>query len=79
MLMGGVPGHLGKWVLKLSDLQSRDSGRYTCRVHNQAGSINFTYTVEVVGKSEQRRLVLKIVAFVLFCEKNVFILYEMPN
>ena len=50
MLIGGVPGHLGKWVLKLSDLQARDSGRYTCRVTNQAGSINFTYTVEVVGK-----------------------------
>ena len=39
-----------KWVLKLSDLQFQDSGRYTCRVHNQAGSISFTYTVKVVGK-----------------------------
>ena len=76
MLMGGAPGHLGKWVLKLSDLQARDSGRYTCRVHNQAGSINFTYTVEVVGKSQQRRLVLKIVAVSLFCDKKVYFIHS---
>lgn len=37
------------WYLKLKDLVTVDSGRYTCVVSNALGSINHTYTLRVVG------------------------------
>ena len=37
------------WYLKLKDLVTVDSGRYTCVVSNPFGSINHTYTLRVVG------------------------------
>lgn len=37
------------WYLKLKDLVTVDSGRYTCVVSNAFGSINHTYTLRVVG------------------------------
>lgn len=39
-----------KWTLKLRDLQETDSGNYQCVVSNRHGVINFTYSVEVIGK-----------------------------
>lgn len=39
-----------KWTLKLRDLQKDDSGNYQCVVSNRHGIINFTYSVEVIGK-----------------------------
>lgn len=39
-----------KWTLKLRDLQEADSGTYQCVVSNRHGVINFTYSVEVIGK-----------------------------
>ncbi|XP_052772470.1 fibroblast growth factor receptor-like 1 isoform X2 [Mya arenaria] len=38
------------WTLKLRDLKESDSGNYQCFVSNKHGYINFTYTVEVIGK-----------------------------
>ena len=38
------------WFLKLKDLVPDDSGKYTCIVSNPYGSINHTYTLQVVGK-----------------------------
>ena len=38
------------WYLKLKDLVPDDSGDYTCIVTNPYGSINHTYTLNVVGK-----------------------------
>ena len=38
------------WSLKLKDLEPNDSGKYTCVVSNSYGSINHTYTLQVVGK-----------------------------
>lgn len=38
------------WYLKLKDLVPLDSGKYTCVVSNAYGSINHTYTLQVVGK-----------------------------
>ena len=38
------------WYLKLRDLVPNDSGTYTCIVSNPYGSINHTYTLQVVGK-----------------------------
>ena len=38
------------WYLKLRDLVPNDSGTYTCLVSNPYGSINHTYTLQVVGK-----------------------------
>ena len=39
-----------RWTLRLRDLRKDDSGKYTCKVFNRAGSINYTYTLEVIGK-----------------------------
>ncbi len=41
-----------KWLLRLPNAQEEDSGKYTCRVFNSAGTINFTYTLEIVGKDD---------------------------
>ena len=38
------------WYLILKDLVPNDSGKYTCIVANPYGSINHTYTLNVVGK-----------------------------
>lgn len=37
------------WTLKLTDLIKSHSGKYTCLVNNRLGSINYTYTLEVIG------------------------------
>ena len=38
------------FALRLTNVKVEDSGPYTCRVSNVFGSINFTYTLEVVGE-----------------------------
>ena len=38
-----------KWTLKLRNLQEDDSGSYVCLVTNRLGTINFTYSLEVIG------------------------------
>lgn len=38
------------WGMTLEDLVTDDNGDYTCVVCNELGCINFTYTVEVIGK-----------------------------
>ena len=48
-----------RWTLRLRNLEKEDSGRYTCKVFNLAGAINYTYTLEVIGM----RLFLKIPLF----------------
>lgn len=40
------------WFLRLRDVVPDDSGKYTCIVTNPYGSINHTYTLKVVGKSQ---------------------------
>ena len=39
-----------KWTLKLRNLQEDDSGTYVCKVTNRLGTINFTYSLEVIGR-----------------------------
>lgn len=39
------------WYLKLRDLVPSDSGRYTCIVSNRYGSINHTFTLQVVARA----------------------------
>lgn len=41
-------GRQNRWTLTLKNLTPAHSGRYTCRVSNQAGEINATYKVEVI-------------------------------
>ena len=38
------------WYLKLINLVPKDSGKYTCIVSNPYGSVNHTYTLQVVGE-----------------------------
>lgn len=38
------------WGMALEDLVTDDTGNYTCVVCNELGCINFTYSVEVIGK-----------------------------
>ena len=38
------------WFLRLKDLTLTDSAKYTCVVSNAYGSINHTYTLQVVGR-----------------------------
>ena len=38
------------WNLKLKNLVPNDSGKYTCIVSNPFGSINHTYTLQVLGE-----------------------------
>lgn len=41
-------GRQKKWTLTLRALTPEQSGKYTCRVSNQAGEINATYYIEVI-------------------------------
>lgn len=43
-------GHRKHSTLKLRDLKESDSGNYMCVAENVHGRINFTYSVEVIGK-----------------------------
>ena len=36
------------WKLTIGDLLPDDNGKYTCVISNEYGSINWTYTVEVM-------------------------------
>ncbi|KAL9983806.1 hypothetical protein ACROYT_G006036 [Oculina patagonica] len=47
------------WYLKLKDLVPDDSGKYTCIVSNPYGSINHTYTLQVVAKPRSRPILEK--------------------
>ncbi|XP_078358886.1 hemicentin-1-like isoform X2 [Oculina patagonica] len=47
------------WYLKLKDLMPDDSGKYTCIVSNPYGSINHTYTLQVVAKPRSRPILEK--------------------
>ncbi|XP_068745538.1 fibroblast growth factor receptor 2-like isoform X2 [Montipora capricornis] len=47
------------WYLKLKDLVLTDSGKYTCIVSNPHGSINHTYTLQVVRGKPQTRPILQ--------------------
>lgn len=46
-------GRQKKWTLSLRNLTPENSGRYTCRISNQAGEINATYKVEVIRKYQR--------------------------
>ncbi|KAI4887616.1 hypothetical protein NFI96_024177 [Prochilodus magdalenae] len=43
-----------QWTLTLKNLQPQDSGRYTCRVSNTAGYINYTYKVDVIERTNSK-------------------------
>ncbi|KAL0969055.1 hypothetical protein UPYG_G00222120 [Umbra pygmaea] len=47
-------GRQKKWTLSLRNLLPENSGRYTCRVSNQAGEINATYKVEVIQRTNSK-------------------------
>ena len=39
------------FILRLSSVAADDAGLYTCRVFNDVGHINFTYSLQVTGLS----------------------------
>ncbi|KAM9571250.1 fibroblast growth factor receptor-like 1 isoform 2-T4 [Salvelinus alpinus] len=47
-------GRQKKWTLSLRNLTPENSGRYTCRISNQAGEINATYKVEVIRRTNSK-------------------------
>ncbi|KAL9983809.1 hypothetical protein ACROYT_G006040 [Oculina patagonica] len=47
------------WYLALKNLVPDDSGKYTCIVSNPYGSINHTYTLQVVAKPRSRPILEK--------------------
>lgn len=51
-------GESRKWMLKLRDLQETDSGKYQCVVSNRHGVINFTYSLEVIGKMKTKPVLI---------------------
>ena len=54
------------WYLKLKHLMPIDSGKYTCIVSNPYGSINHTYTLQVVGEFSKTKMLSILHAYIYF-------------
>ncbi|XP_018593637.1 fibroblast growth factor receptor 2 isoform X4 [Scleropages formosus] len=52
--MGGYKVRHQHWTLIMESVVPSDKGNYTCLVENQYGSINHTYTLDVVERSPHR-------------------------
>ncbi|XDV49850.1 hypothetical protein PO909_019024 [Leuciscus waleckii] len=52
--MGGYKVRLQHWTLIMESVVPSDKGNYTCLVENSYGSINHTYTLDVVERSPHR-------------------------
>ncbi|KAM4599674.1 fibroblast growth factor receptor 2 isoform 3-T3 [Fundulus diaphanus] len=52
--MGGYKVRLQHWTLIMESVVPSDKGNYTCLVENRFGSINHTYTLDVVERSPHR-------------------------
>ncbi|KAK1791061.1 hypothetical protein P4O66_002103 [Electrophorus voltai] len=52
--MGGYKVRLQHWTLIMESVVPSDKGNYTCVVENKYGSINHTYTLDVVERSPHR-------------------------
>ncbi|KAM9727772.1 fibroblast growth factor receptor 2 isoform 2-T2 [Menidia menidia] len=52
--MGGYKVRLNHWTLIMESVVPSDKGNYTCIVKNDFGSINHTYTLDVVERSPHR-------------------------
>lgn len=61
-------GGTSLWQLKLPSVKVTDSGRYTCKVFNRIGTINFTYPVQVIGRL--REIHIFKTPLVLWCYSN---------
>lgn len=44
----------GKWSMSLDELTKADNGNYTCKVCNELGCIQHTYTLQIQGKIHSR-------------------------
>lgn len=42
----------GKWSLALDELTKADNGNYTCKICNELGCIEHTYTLQIQGKNK---------------------------
>uniref|UniRef100_A0A3Q2UKI0 receptor protein-tyrosine kinase n=1 Tax=Fundulus heteroclitus TaxID=8078 RepID=A0A3Q2UKI0_FUNHE len=52
--MGGYKVRLQHWTLIMESVVPSDKGNYTCLVNNSFGTINHTYTLDVVERSPHR-------------------------
>ncbi|XP_036355932.1 fibroblast growth factor receptor-like 1 [Octopus sinensis] len=52
--MGNYQDSRPRWTLKIDDLRQEDSGQYTCVVTNIHGTINYTYSLEVVEEVHEK-------------------------
>ncbi|XP_028324851.1 fibroblast growth factor receptor 2 isoform X3 [Gouania willdenowi] len=52
--MGGYKVRIQHWTLIMESVVPSDKGNYTCLVENEFGSINHTYTLDVVERSPHR-------------------------
>ncbi|XP_011483055.1 fibroblast growth factor receptor 2 isoform X3 [Oryzias latipes] len=52
--MGGYKVRSQHWTLLMESVVPSDKGNYTCVVENELGSINHTYTLDVVERSPHR-------------------------
>ncbi|XP_034753794.1 fibroblast growth factor receptor 2 isoform X1 [Etheostoma cragini] len=52
--MGGYKVRTQHWTLIMESVVPSDKGNYTCLVENEFGSINHTYTLDVVERSPHR-------------------------
>ena len=69
---GSSGGREFGYVLKFTATWATESGEYTCRVYNQAGSINFTYTVDIIGESTRSRIFIWILLNIYLSNINIY-------
>lgn len=60
-------------VYEIRNAQSVDTGRYTCTASNEAGSVNATAFVTVLGKGT---LIIPKPEMLIFCNEHSFTLFS---
>lgn len=51
----------GKWSIALDELTKADNGKYTCKICNELGCIEHTYTLHIQGKKKNVHKIIFII------------------